>query len=127
MGLHKVKTGHNQALVDLVDVVPQPGSRGLQYAVRDYAADMTVYEQVPYLEWVWTVLPTGTIYVALLTQFGLHSAVTSEVTVYTRGANFAWTRYNAIAVRPALGEDAEWDRYMLRNIRILLKDLQTPT
>jgi hypothetical protein len=127
VAVYKVKAGQNQALVDLVTVSPQPRSKGLRYAIRDYAADGTVYEQAPYTEWEWNAVPTGTAYIALLTQFGLNAALTAVVTIYTRGVDFSWVRYNAIAVRPALGEEAEWDRYMLRNVVMLFKDLQAST
>lgn len=127
MSRYKVKTGFNQALVDLVDVAPRCRSTGIQAIRRDFGADGSVEEQGAYVELILDVIQGATSYAALLTQFGLSSTVSeANVTVYVRNNVFAWVRKNGIAVRPEIGQDITWERNFPRNIKILVKDLTDP-
>ena len=120
MSTYKVKTGHNQALIDLVLVSPQPASEGLKFARTTYAASGGVYPEAPYIELVWAILPTPTLYAALLTQFGLSASTAfANVTVYIPNAVYTYTRYNGVAVRP----EARRRGFFLREITIVIKEL----
>jgi len=121
---YRVKTGHDQALVDLVDVSPQPTSPGIKPTRRTYAADGSVYDEARYVELEFSMVPTASDYQTMLAQFGLSASVLdAAVTVYVRNEIYAWVRMNGRAVRPEIGREAQW-RYMPRNVTILVKDLE---
>lgn len=120
MSSYKVKTGHNQALVDLVLLSPQPASEGLKFARTTYAASGGVYPEAPYIELIWALLPTPALYTTLLTQFGLSgSTAFANVTVYIPNAAYSYARYNGVAVRPPTGRRG----FFLRDVTIVVKDL----
>lgn len=122
---YRVKVGHDNPLIDLVTISPQPRSSGLKATERTYGIGASgVFELAPYCELVWDVLETETEYTTLLTAFGLSSSLTSSVTVYIRNSAYAYARYNATAVRPQIGTDGQWDNFYLRNFVILLKNLE---
>lgn len=125
MSTYKVKTGSDQALIDLVDVSPQPTSPGIKPTRRTYAADSSVYDEARYVELEFSNVGNVTNYQALLTQFGLSASVLdAAVTVYVRDETFAWVRMNGRAVRPEIGREVQWRRYFPRNVTILVKDLE---
>lgn len=120
MSTYKVKPNHNQALVDLVLLSPQPASEGLKFARTTYAASGGVYPEAPYIELVWALLPTPTLYAALLTQFGLSASTAfANVTVYIPNATYSYTRYNGVAVRPATSRRS----FFMRDVTMVIKDL----
>lgn len=119
--LYKVKTGHDQALVDLVDVKAR--STGIQYTRRSYAADGSVYQVGPYVELEIDLVGGAAAYQALLGQFGLDSSLAADVTVLIRDDTFVAGRYNGRAVRPEMGKEVVWDRFYPRRITILVKNL----
>ena len=123
---YAVKTGTDQALIDLVALTPQPHSNGVEYTVRDTAVDGSVSEQGPFIELMFDALATVNEYTTLLTQFGLNSANTAAVTLYCPGPLYAFTRYNGIAVRPEKGRDIQ-RAILLRDIRIVVRDLAAAT
>lgn len=118
-----VATGHSVALVSLVAMVPQPTGGGVMPVQRNQSASGAVHEIGKWAELKWNVHNNPAMYLALLTQFGLHSALTSSVTVYIRNEFFAFARYNATAVRPQMGTDVEWNNSFPRDISIILKNL----
>lgn len=120
---YKVATGSGVALVSLNTITPQPRSSGLKAIQRTYGANGKVHELGAYCELVWDVLETESEYTTLLAAFGLTSALDASVTVYIRNGAYAYARYNALAVRPQIGQDGEWNQYFLRNFVILLKNL----
>lgn len=124
MTVYKVKTGHDQALIDLVAVTPQPNSVGIRETRRGYSASGSVKQQGLYVELVFTTLQNATMYQSVLNQFGVQSALTSAVTVYIRSDTFAWVRMNGTAVRPEIGQDATWQDFYPQNIVILIKGLE---
>lgn len=122
--LYKVKnTGHNVALVDLVNVVPQPHSTGIQTTRRSFAADGSVYDEAKFIELEFNLVQGPTLYVALLTLFGVNNNLTNLVTVLIPDERLAFIRYNGTAVRPSPGKDMRQTRFFPRNIVILVKDL----
>jgi len=125
MTTYKVKTGTNQALVDLVDVSPQPKSIGIQQTRRTYGGDGTPRTVGPFVELEFNFLPDVTTYQAVLTQFGINSSLTANVTVYVRDGTWTWVRMNGKAVQPEPGKDMTWDQYFPRRITILIKNLET--
>lgn len=123
MSSYAVKPGTDQPLIDLVAMTPQPASNGVEYAVRDLGIDGSVSEQGLFIELHWSALGSIAEYTTLLGQFGLSSATTARVTVYVPGLDYAFTRYNGLAVRPEKGKDMGRRDYFLRDIRIIVKDL----
>lgn len=124
MTTYKAKTGHDVALLLLVDITPQPQTIGLQYTQRDYAADGTVHQQGPFVELNFSMIDDATEYQALLTQFGLTSATTASVTVYIQNENYTWARYNGTIVKPMIGNQGARDRFFLRNFTFVVKNLE---
>lgn len=120
---YAVKEGYDQALIDLVDIDPQPHSNGVEYTVRDDAIDGGVSEQGPFVELIFDALATVTEYTALLALFGLDSANTAEVTIYCPGPLYTFARYNGIAKRPEKGKDQHRE-ILFRDIHIIIRDLE---
>lgn len=121
---YKVKnTGFDVALVDLVNVVPQPRSDGIQTTRRTTGADGSVYDEGRFIELEFALVQNGTMYVALLTLFGVQNDLFNDVTVLIPDERLTFTRYNGTAVRPQPGRDMRQTRFFPRNITILVKDL----
>lgn len=120
---YKVKTGFDQAAIDLVLMTPQPRSEGVLKVRRTYAASGAVIEEGSYIELVWDLVGGIAAFQTLLGQFGLGVALTSEVTIYVPEVYYAYNRFNGIAVRPELGRDVSRNNYFIRNITILVRDL----
>lgn len=120
---YKVALGSGVALGSLVDIVPQPAGGGVMVVQRNPSASGAIHEIGLWAELKWSALESPAEYLALLTQFGLHSALTVAVTVYIRNEFFAFARYNATAVRPQMATDVVWNDYFPREISIVLKSL----
>lgn len=116
---YKVKTGHNQALLDLTAISPQPASPGVKAGRRTYSADGAVHDEALHITLEWSVIGDGTDLSTLLTQFGLAAATTANVTIYCPSQLHTYTRYNGVAVRPEVARG----NYFLRNVQIVVKDL----
>lgn len=122
---YRVATNHDVALGSLTVLVPQPRCPGLQAAERSYAADGSVYEQGAFVRLIWDVFGTATEYTDVLALFGLSETVLwREVTLYARNANYAWQRFNGVALHPRLGVDGEWSNYFPRGFTIYVKELE---
>lgn len=120
MSTYKVKTGHGQALVDLVAMNPQPHSRGVQFTRTTFSADGSAHNEGAYVVLEWDMIEDATAYTTLLTQFGLAAGTPSaNVTVYVPNNVYSYTRYNGIAVLPP----ASHDNYFIRNVQIVVKEL----
>lgn len=117
--MYKVKTNHNQALVDLVAMNPQPHSRGVKATRRTFSADGTLHDEALYIQLEWSFVKDSADLSTLLTQFGLASATTANVTIYCPNQLHTATRYNGVAVRP----EVERNNYFLRDVVIVVKDL----
>lgn len=123
MALYSVAPGHGVALLSLNVLVPQPQGGVVMPVQRNHSASGSIHEIGLYAELKWSYLPTPAAYLALLTQFGLHNALTASVTLYCRDARFAFTRYNGTAVLPQAMKDMRWAEYRPREIMILVKNL----
>ncbi len=123
MSAYKVKDGHNQALEDLVALDPQPKSEGVKCTRRSFAADGTPIDEGRYIELVWSMLPDVTTYQSVLSQLGIQSALSNQVTAYVRDETFAWVRVNGLAIRPEPGRDVRWT-YFPRDVTILIRDVE---
>lgn len=118
-------TGHDVPLLNLNTITPQPRSRGIQATRRSYAADGSVHESGLYIELVFDFKETPTDYQTLLTTFGLSATVaTNDVTVLIPNPAYSETRYNGTAVRPEVGRDVARENMFLRDIVILIRDLE---
>jgi hypothetical protein len=120
---YRVKAGHNQALVDLVVLDPQPHTTGVQSTRRTHAASGLVYDEALFVRFEYDYTDSPTTYLALLTAFGLASASQANVTIYARNQRYAWVRYNGVSVLPEVGRDVAWTNYFARGISIIVKNL----
>lgn len=118
-----VAPGHGVALVSLNVLVPQPQGGAVMPVQRNQSASGLIHELGLYADLKWAYLPTTAAYLALLTQFGLHNALTALVTLYCRDARFAWQRYNGTAVLPEAMKDMSWADYRPREITIRVNRL----
>lgn len=122
---YKIADGLNVPLLSLANIVIQPRSSGMKYARRSYSASGVVLDEGPYIEHLYSSLGWNTSrYRTLLTQHGLLAATTNEVTVYSQDDLFNWVRFNALAVRPKIGDDGQRDGVFLKNFVILFKNLR---
>lgn len=122
--LYKVKnTGHNVALGSLVNVVPQCHSTGIESTRRTFAADGSVYDEAPFIELEFDLVQGATMYVALLTLFGVNNNLFADVTVLIPDERLTFIRYNGRACRPMPGREMRQTRFFPRDITILVKDL----
>lgn len=121
---YRVATGHDVALVSLNVINPQPAGGGVMVVQRNIGADGTVHEIGKWARLEWNVLDSATEYLAVLTAFGLHNALTASVTVYIRNEFFAYARYNATATRPQMQSQVRWENFFPRDISIILKELE---
>jgi len=113
------------ALVSLTTLSPQPRSTGIQTTRRSYGADSTVLDEGRFVELEFDFSEDPTAYGALLTLFGINSALYAAVTVYVRDEKFAFVRMNGVAIRPQPAKEVTWERFFPRNITILVRDLST--
>lgn len=119
-----IATGHDIALESLVAIVPQPRTVGYQYGRRQYAANGSIIDEAPFVSLQWDMIATDTEYQSLLSQFGLTSATTANVSVYIQDERYNWIVRNAVAVLPFVGTDVARDNYFIRNVTILLKNIR---
>lgn len=120
---YKVADGHDVALANLNDVTPQPKTHGIQSTRRTHAADGTVYDEGQFVELEFGMIESVSDYQTMLSQFGVQTATTNEVTIYVRDETFAWVRKNGSAVRPRPGKDIKWD-FFPSKITLLIRDLE---
>lgn len=119
-----VAEGHDVALVSLTALDPQPTTRGVQFTERVFNLDGSFTQIGPYCELLFPPLESGDDYLALLAQFGLDDEDSNPVTVYLRNNRLQWTRYNATAMLPGIGQEGAWQDYFMRNVVILLTALE---
>ncbi len=127
MSDYRVGEGHDIALGSLTVLDPQPRSEGLKYTRTTYSASGLVYREKPYVELIWSMVESPTVYQSILEDFGLDALVSANVTVYVLDDQLTATRYNGRAIRPAIGRDGGQRNYFMRNVTIIVKDLTTPS
>lgn len=115
--------GHDVALEDLLVVIGQCSSIGMQFARRQYAASGIVVDELPYIELNFSTLNISR-YQSLLTQIDLLTATTGPVSVYIPDQNFNWVLRNGTAVKPEIGTDGQRTNYWLKDFTFLVKNLQ---
>jgi len=123
MTTYRVADGHDVALVSLNVLSPQPRSEGIKPTRRTFGGDGTPYDEGKYVELLYSMVSTATVYQSILSSFGVQSALSNQVTVYVRDETFAWTRQNGLAIRPEPGQDVRWSNYFPRDVVILVRDL----
>jgi len=108
-----------------VAVNPQPASEGLLYPARVYATDGTPIDKgLPYVEWRFGPELIETAYSSLLTQFGLASAISNDVTIATNTAanRASFSNYNGKIIRP---ERPQYEKGFYRNVVFRIIGLTT--
>lgn len=123
MSDYRIAAGHGVALGSLTVLSPQPRSIGVQVVQRSYGTSGAVHESGLYLELLYGHIATPTDYQVLLALMGTNTALYANVTLYAWRKDYDYARYNAIAVRPQIGQDAAWQDYFLRNVVFLFKNL----
>lgn len=121
---YRVSSGHNVALASLTVLDPQPRSLGVQALDRSYGLSGSVHERGLYLELLYDYIDTPTIYQTLLAAWGINTALYANVTIYAWRKDFDHQRYNAVVVRPQIGQEAGWTNFFLRNVTFLFKNLE---
>lgn len=124
MSDYRAKIAHNVALASLTVLTPQPRSEGVKAVERTYGTSGAVHEHGLYIELVYDFIETPTDYQTLLALFGVNSALYANVTLYAWRKDYDYQRYNAIAVRPQIGQEGAWTNYFLRNVVFLFKNLE---
>jgi hypothetical protein len=123
MTTYRVADGFNIALVSLTVLDPQPRSEGIKPTRRTFGGDGTPYDESKFVELLYSAVGSVTEYQSILSDFGVQSAGSNEVTVYVRDETFAWVRKNGLAIRPEPGQDVKWTNYFPRDVVILVRDL----
>ena len=123
MSDYRVADGSDVALGSLTVLDPQPASIGIQYTRQGVSANGTVSNQGPYVIMVWSNLDSKTTYQSILSDFGLSSATSNDVTVYVRDENYDYARMNGTAIKPLPGNGIDWRMPFPRNLEILVRNL----
>jgi hypothetical protein len=124
---YAVHTGHDTALVSLINFAQQPRCQGLQYTRTTALGDRSVWNEGPFFVHVWDFVDSQgyatdvLAYQAILTQCGLASASLSFVTVTGPDARFNIVRYNATVALPT---DLQRQNVFLRNLALVFTDLE---
>lgn len=124
---YMVADGHDIAEESLTTIAPQPRSEGIKATRRVFLPDGTVQDDGRHIELEFSTIGDVATYQSLLSQFGVQSATTNEVTVMVPDETFAWVRMNGTAVRPQPGQDVSRRDFFLRNVVILVRDLVAAT
>jgi hypothetical protein len=123
---YKVQVDHDQTLTSPADdLAPQPRCEGLQYT-REVPLGGDIFVEGAYFVLIWDILDEISAYTTILNKCGLLSARTANVTVYGPTENYGWTTYNAEAVRPLVGAQVTRNRFFIRNVQILFRNLSLP-
>lgn len=109
----------NSSLALLTKLSPQPASNGVKATDIQYLADGSLYRQGLYIELLYSAILGTVRYQVILSQFGLNTATSAQVTIYCPDDTFTYLRYNGIAVRPEVNRS----NYMLRDVAILIRNL----
>lgn len=121
---YKVATGHDVASGSLVLISPQPRSDGVQSTRRLFSANAKVKDEGLFVYLHWNVIGTIAMYQSILSQFGLGAATEADVTISVPEYQYAYNRFNGVAIRPAPGEDVQRRNFFFREIVILVRNLE---
>lgn len=121
---YKVADGFDVVLGSMTDISPQPRTEPIRPTRRSFPASGVPIDEGDYVEFIWAVM-TETQYQSILTQFGLSGSATSnEVTVYVNDGTFTAVRKNGLAIRPIVGDGLVRDGYQVRDVIILVRNLE---
>lgn len=120
--IYQVADGHDNE-GGLADINPQPKCEGIQVTRRTRNPDKTLTDEAPYVEFIFNMVPDVAAYQSILTQFGVISATTNDVTIKVRDQTFAAANKNGTAEQPQIGPDVRWNNYFPRNVKLLVRDL----
>lgn len=123
--IYRVAQGVDTPLIDLVALDPQPRCEGLKYGRQSFAASGQMYLEAPYAELVWDVIESQADYEALLAQFGLDTLISADITITLPNALYESQRFNATAHRPVAGQSVRHSQYFIRDVTILLRDIES--
>jgi hypothetical protein len=124
MGTYQIADGYDNE-AGFSNVSPQPAATGLYYPKRVWAADGTPKDKgSPFVIWRFKKEIPEDVYSSLLTQFGLASAISNEVTIRTvnDAARTTWANYNGIIIRPL---NPKYERGFYRDIEFMIKMLES--
>lgn len=121
---YRVGVGHDLDIGDTDIILQQPRAEPAEPVEVQYGIDASHHYQHEYICFIFDVIESYDLYVAILGQFDLDSNQTSEVTIYGRSRRLSWNKFNGIAHLPIPGEDYKWDRFFLRDVRIYVTDLE---
>lgn len=124
MSYPRVDTGHDVPLVSLDRITPEPSTSPVTPVLRDWGAGGGVHDQGKYVCLRWEMVESEAQYLSLLTMFNLHIYEYSAVTVYVKDERLQWYRYNGYAQLPKPQEDMDWKNFFLRDIEIVIVDLE---
>lgn len=111
-----IAIGHDAEIGDIDDFVPyQPLTPGLQWTRSTPTAD-GVIKEAPFIRFMFEIL-SETQYQAMLTQAGVYSFDTRDVTLYAQDENYEWKLLRGIAIKP-LNEGRRG--FHLRNVPLLV-------
>lgn len=125
MSFYKVLLGHDQPLVDLELVDPQPSSDGVQATRRTYSGNGSVHVEGLYIILRFDVVGFEAEYNDLLQQFGVDGGSReAEVTLYAPDEDFQYNRFNGIAIRPQNSQEVRRRDYAIGGIELLVRNLE---
>src|SRR5690348_7371906 len=113
---YAIAAGFNIPYIDLSPFVPQPRTNGIRITRRTNAVNGRISDEGLYILFEWNVLQDAPMYQAILTQAGVLSVEMCEVTIYARGKNLVWSRWNGRAIQPEPANDFEWNNFRPHNI-----------
>lgn len=120
---YRAADGHDVALGSLTVLDPQPSADLIQATRRTHGGDGSVYDEGKYIIWRWNVVANETEYQSILSDLGVQSALTNDVTVYSRSEDGSYVRYNGTAIRPQPGPDVRQQNFFLRNVEVVIRDV----
>lgn len=123
MPLYAVASGWNVALGSLVALDPQPQGDLVAPVVRNESASGQIHEIGGSVTLHYSTLEDEAMCLAVLTQYGLHNALTNQVTIYCRNGRMQWTRYNGVARLPKPNSEMKWSQYFARDIDVIINRL----
>ena len=121
---YRVGIGHDLALEDTDIIIQQPEANLVTPVERYFGIDGTHYEQNHYAVFHFGFIESDTLYQTILGQFGLNDNEIADVTIYARNDRMYWRKYNGVAHRPEIGQNASWNNMWLRDVNIFVTDLE---
>lgn len=123
--LYKIAPVHDEALVNLVTITPQPKAQPATPLQRDFGASPSFHEQGLHVCLEWDYIFSEEEYEDLLeTYFEFDDQPVTPVTILCRDAYFTMRRYNGYALFPQMGVDVKWENTFISSLKIYIVDLE---